>query len=100
MPHLICYDIHKNSLRAKMSKMIIAYGLDRINKSVYLGSIQDSSLKDLEKKLSDSMKKVNYPTDSLIIVSIAAQAIQSMRIYGENQLDKEELAGERTTLIL
>ncbi|MEM6317668.1 MAG: CRISPR-associated endonuclease Cas2 [Bacteroidota bacterium] len=100
MPHLICYDIHKNSLRAKMSKTIIAYGLDRINKSVYLGSIQAQPLRELEQKLSTALAKVNHPTDSLIIISVAPQAIQGMRIYGQNQLDREELAGEKTTLII
>ncbi len=100
MPHLICYDITNNNLRSKVGKMIISYGLDRINKSVYLGSIMDSALKDLEKKLADSLKKRNDPNDSLIIISVSIQAIQSMRICGKNDLDKSELSGEKTTLIL
>ena len=83
-----------------MGKMIIAYGLDRINKSVYLGTIREQPLKELEQKLVLALKKVNHPTDSLIIINITPQAIQHMRIYGENQLDKEELAGEKTTLII
>jgi len=100
MPHLICYDITNNSLRAKMSKLIIGYGLDRINKSVYLGTIIESALRELETKLADALKKKREPNDSLIIISVSMLSIQSMRIYGKNDLDKEELAGEKTTLIL
>lgn len=83
-----------------MSKLIISHGLDRINKSVYLGTIIESSLRELETKLVDNLKKKQDPNDSLIIISVAHLAIQSMRIYGKNDLDKEELAGEKTTLIL
>ena len=39
MPHLISYDITGDSLRTKMGRKILEFGLDRINKSVYLGSI-------------------------------------------------------------
>ena len=52
MPHLICYDITNDTLRTKMGKKILEYGLDRINKSVYLGSITESSLTALEVLLS------------------------------------------------
>ena len=41
MAYLICYDISSNSLRAKMGRKIIEFGLDRINKSLYLGAITE-----------------------------------------------------------
>jgi hypothetical protein len=47
-----------------------------------------------------AFQQVNHPTDSLIIINVSVAAIQSLRIYGDNQLDKEELAGNKTTLIL
>ena len=100
MPHLICYDIAKNSLRAKMGKKIIEYGLDRINKSVYLGTIKESSLISLEQLLAQWMKKQSAPQDSLIIIHVQTQDIRTMRIYGHNGLDKEELMGEKSTLIV
>ena len=64
MPHLICYDITKNSLRAKLGRTILDYGLDRINKSVYLGTIKEVALKELEGKLAAWMKEKGEPNDS------------------------------------
>lgn len=100
MPHLICYDITKNSLRSKMAKRIIEYGLDRINKSVYLGSIATQDLADLEQRLSDYMNKEGDANDSLLIIPVTGGQIQEMKIYGRNDLDKDELSGEKTTLII
>ena len=97
---LICYDISKNSLRSNLSKKIIAHGLDRINKSVYLGTISSSSLTQLEQLLSSLMKAKAGPNDSLIVISVSIPEVQAMRIYGKNELDKEELSGVKTTLIL
>ena len=100
MPHLICYDISNNSLRTKMGKQIIQHGLDRINKSVYLGTISSSSLTNLENKLQQAMQAKPNPTDSLIVISVSATELQAMRIYGKNDLDKAELTGTKNTLIL
>lgn len=100
MPYLICYDISKNSLRTKMGKTIIATGLDRINKSVYLGTISESSLKNLETKLNQWLTTKGDPQDSLIIINVTKESIKSMRIFGQNDLDKDELTGERSTLMI
>ena len=100
MIQLICYDISKNNLRTKMSKRIIEAGLDWINKSVYLGAITESSLKSLENDLSGLMLDKGDPQDSLIFIPATNQQIQQMRVYGENGLDKDELTGQKSTLIL
>lgn len=100
MPHLICYDITNNSLRTRMGKKIIAKGFDRINKSVYLGIISPTVLSTLERDLAIMIQNKNDPNDSLIIISVAQQQLQGMRIYGKNNLDKAELLGEKSTLII
>jgi len=100
MPVLICYDISQNTLRAKMGKKIIEFGLDRINKSVYLGSIAERSLTLLENELSQWLTTKGSPNDSLIVLEVGPQQVEAMRVYGRNDLDKEELSGRKTTLIL
>ncbi|HMQ50261.1 MAG TPA: CRISPR-associated endonuclease Cas2 [Saprospiraceae bacterium] len=100
MPILICYDISKNSLRNRLGQKILEYGLDRINKSVYLGSIADNALTKLEKDLADQLLQKGQPQDSLIILPVNAQHIQDMRIYGQNDLDKAEISGDKSTLIV
>ncbi len=99
MAHLICYDITGNTLRSKLGNKIIEYGLDRINKSVYLGTVKEGELKKLETWLSDQITKSGEPQDSLIIIPVNAQQIHQMRVLGRNDLDKEELSGDKTTLI-
>ena len=83
-----------------MGNKIMEEGLDRINKSVYLGSISKSSLKSLEQWLTNELTQKGEPQDSLIIMYVSAQQIQTMRIYGSNDLDKDELSGDKSTLIL
>ncbi len=100
MPHLICYDITNNTLRTKLGRKILENGLDRINKSVYLGTISDSSLKLLETELANLMKTKGDKTDSLIIIPVTILHIQQLRVYGYNDLDKDELAGQKSTLII
>ena len=100
MPHLICYDIASDSLRAKMGRKILEFGLDRTNKSVYLGSITESSLTQLEALLSGLLQQKSEPQDSLIIIPVTAQQVQEMRVHGENGLDKDELTGDKSTMIV
>lgn len=74
--------------------------MDRINKSVYLGILSESSLKSLETKLALWITTKGDPTDSVIIIHVAKEAIKNMSIYGRNDLDKDELTGDRSTLIV
>ena len=100
MPHLICYDISNNSLRAKLGRKIVDSGLDRINKSVYLGSISESSLIRLEQWLANLLQQRGEPQDSLIIIPVTPSLVQQLRVYGKNDLDKDELSGDKSTLIV
>lgn len=100
MPHLICYDITSNSLRTRLGKKIIQYGLDRINKSVYLGAISPSSLTQLSQYLQQQLSQKGGPLDSCIIIEVGARHIHEMTIIGLNELDKGELSGDKSTLIV
>ncbi|MEL7117798.1 MAG: CRISPR-associated endonuclease Cas2 [Bacteroidota bacterium] len=100
MPYLICYDISKDSLRARLGKEILKYGLDRINKSVYLGSANKSSLTKLENWIAQEIASKGDPQDSCIIIAVDKEQVQRMRIYGIRNFDPEELSGEKSTLIL
>jgi CRISPR-associated endonuclease Cas2 len=100
MPKLICYDITNDNLRTKLGKKIIAAGLDRINKSVYLGQLSTTAFVELEQSLAQLVNTKGEPQDSLIIISVAPQQVQDMKIIGNNELDKEELSGDKSTLIL
>ena len=100
MAYLICYDISKDSLRTRLGKEIIKYGLDRINKSVYLGPTSKSSLTKLEAWIAQEMAAKGDPDDSCIVIAVDKEQVQRMRIYGSRNFDPEELSGGKSTLIL
>jgi len=100
MLHLICYDIHNNTLRAAFARKIIAAGLDRINKSVYLGVLTKDALQALEQELSQLMQQKAQPQDSLIFLPLQPEQVHNMRVYGRNDLDREELSGTKSTVII
>ena len=96
LSHLLKTDRRKLLLLAKNPPV----GLDRINKSVFLGAIKDSSLKILEQQLANLIQTKGDPQDSIIIIRVSKEDVRDMRIFGENQLDTEALIGEKSTLIL
>lgn len=100
MPHLICYDIGQNSLRASLGRKIMAHGLDRINKSVYLGTIPRRSLTQLEQWIAQRMANKAAPEDSCIVIAVSAEQVQHLRVYGKNDLDTDEFSGVKSTLFL
>lgn len=100
MPTLICYDITADGLRTKLGKKILESGLDRINKSVYLATISESSLTSLEKELATLLQSQGQTEDSLIVLPLTPEAVKQMRIYGDNGLDKAELTGDKSTLLI
>lgn len=100
MPTLICYDIQSNALRAALSQKILHYGLERINLSVYLGTLKESDLAHLEALLQQIMSNRAGPNDSLIILPVTNNSVWQMQVLGRNDLDVEDLSGERHTLII
>ncbi|MCK6694017.1 MAG: CRISPR-associated endonuclease Cas2 [Thermoanaerobaculia bacterium] len=100
MPTLICYDIESNALRTRLGQKILEFGLERINLSVYLGTLKSADLAKLEKLLHDLMKAKAGPDDSLIILAVTAAQVAQMQVLGRNDLDLDDLTGDRHTLIL
>lgn len=99
MSTLICYDIAANGLRAKMGRRILEAGLERVNRSVYLGEIKDSDLRRLTVWLRQVMEKA-APDDSLLILPVTQHQIWQMEMLGRNDFDIPTLTGEQHTLIL
>lgn len=100
MPHLICYDIEGDYLRTKIGNLILDYGFDRINLSVYLGTIERSSLTALEGEIEKMIAGKGKESDSVLVLQITALQVHEMKVIGKNDLDKGELSGEKSTLII
>lgn len=101
MPVLICYDITSNALRVKIAKKILEFGLERVNRSVFLGSPEDKVLRKLEVQLQEMMRdRRSTQNDSLIVLPVHTHQVYEMRVYGRQDWEPEELAGDTHTLIL
>ena len=100
MPLLICYDITNNGLRLKIAKKLLEFGLERVNRSVFLGTAKEKDQKKLESLLREFMasKKVS-PGDSLIILPVHKHQIYDMLVFGAQEWEPESLSGDLHTLI-
>lgn len=99
MPTLICYDIGANALRARIARKLLETGLERINRSVFLGDVKDADLRRLGDWLELAMGKAE-PDDSLIVLPLTQHQVWQMEVLGKNELDIPSLSGKQHTLIL
>jgi len=54
---LVIYDITDDKLRQKVADTLTAYGLTRVQKSAFLGTLTKETLKDLKAKLKRQIKQ-------------------------------------------
>jgi len=140
MPYLISYDISHNYQRQKIAEKLIESGLDRIQRSVYMGSVDSERMKVLVDWLQERMRTVQQisaadsaekpkktrtglrlnldifksilpkstteksasskkSTNSLIILNLSRTEIKQMIVMGNSRIDKDEITGDKTTLI-
>lgn len=101
MNYLVSYDISKDSLRTRIGDRLIADGLDRIQKSVYLGIINMEVKEQLLKWLKNEIiLKGDLKTDSVIFIPLTARQVNETIIIGKNNYDLEFLSGEKNSLFL
>jgi len=96
---LVCYDISANALRTRISKRLLEAGLERINRSVFLGELNDTVLKHLTAYLRQAMEKAEKD-DSLIILPVTQHQVWQMEVLGNNILDIPVLTGQEHTIIM
>lgn len=98
--YLICYDIQNDKLRLKISKKLIAYGLYRIQYSVFLGELSGKLVAEVRQTLFDILKQANVATDSVLIFPMTLQQVQRYVAYGKSDLEMDIITGQRHTLII
>lgn len=84
---LVIYDISETNLRNHIIKILQHYGLTRIQKSVFISTIDTKDkkymIKELEKeKISDK--------DSIIIATFCKKCENNIIIIGDKELPKDE----------
>lgn len=99
MPYLISYDIADNKLRLKVANTLLAFGMERIQKSVFMGNPNDTLFQKIifffEKKVLNILKY----DDSIVILRFGNEHFNNATFYPTIPEIVLELRGEKTVLI-
>jgi len=99
--HLISYDIQQDALRVKIAKLLIQYGLYRIQYSVFIGDIRDAALPKIEKALQDYAAGSQWsPDDSVMILPLHQYSEDHVQFIGNAPDRWLEITGNIHTLML
>jgi len=99
--YLVSYDITKDSLRTRVGDRLIADGLDRIQKSVYLGVMSEEVKVELVTWIFlEIQKKGDLNKDTLIIFHLTQHQVQNTLVIGKNNYDLNFLSGQDNSIYL
>lgn len=76
----VLYDIKKNKPRSKVSKICKKSGLYRVQKSVFLGSMEDNEKDTLELTVKDL---IDEETDSVYIFPMSKNELRQTALLGQ-----------------
>ncbi|GAA3657830.1 CRISPR-associated endonuclease Cas2 [Flavivirga jejuensis] len=94
--YLIIYDITENSLRTKVSNLLIQEGYERLQFSVFTGYFNPQ-----KNKVWQQLTKWMATSDnSIICIKIRSKNFLSMQILGRFTIDLNDLAGNKITKII
>lgn len=90
----VLYDIKKNKPRSKVAKICKQSGLYRVQKSVFLGSLEDNEKDTLELSISDL---IDEETDSVYIFPMSKNELRQTALLGQ-AFDKKLVTDEVKSL--
>lgn len=86
----VMYDITSNKIRGKVIKSCKNIGLYRVQKSVFLGDIEENDFDELKVKLNDV---IELDEDSVYIFSMSKKELNRAGLLGQ-AFDKELVTDE------
>lgn len=86
----VIYDIVKNRTRTKVARACIRAGLYRVQKSVFLGSLNPNQIDELALECNDLIKE---DEDSLYIFPLCSDDFKKVKLLGQ-AFDRELVSDE------
>lgn len=86
----VIYDIVVNKTRTKVARACIRAGLYRVQKSVFLGSLNNNQIDELALECSELIKK---DVDSLYIFPLCSDDFKKVKLLGQ-AFDKKLVSDE------
>ena len=79
---VIMYDIEDNQLRLKVSNILGEYGLIRIQKSVFCGSLTQSQWMTCQQEVEEKFLEKKGPEDRIYWLSSSKNQLEGMQVFG------------------
>ncbi|UXM84654.1 CRISPR-associated endonuclease Cas2 [Methanococcus aeolicus] len=94
----VIYDISDNKIRKKISDKCLNYGLYRIQKSVFAGSLNNNRVDEL-RVFCENIFKEGGENDKIYIIPVCKKCFGSLICVGE-EFDKDLITDNKNTLVL
>lgn len=95
--YLICYDITDNKKRLKVAKLLIQWGYERFQKSIFTGLQNPAENGRLWKQLEKLLDSKIPNGDKLVVLNVTKPHFRNMQIIGNTEIDVSYLLGEKYT---
>jgi len=92
----IIYDITKNNTRTKIAKICLDKGLYRVQKSVFLGSLNKNQIDELRIICDEN---INHEKDSVYIFPMCEDDFKKVKLLGQ-AFDKDLVTDEIKALFI
>jgi CRISPR-associated protein Cas2 len=92
----VVYDISKDRTRTKIADRCLDFGLQRVQKSVYLGDIPPNRVEEI---LQFSRELLNLETDAVYVFPMCKDDFQKVRIVGQG-FDKDSVTDRVLTKVI
>jgi len=92
----IIYDISSDRTRTKIADQCLDFGLQRVQKSVFLGDLQPNRVDEV---IEFSRQLLNLETDSVYVFPMCREDFDKVRILGQS-FDRDLVADEVLTKVI
>lgn len=97
MVYFVMYDIENNKVRTLIAKYLLKKGCTRVQKSIFLADTERKVFDEIQKDLKE-VQECYDNDDSILLVPVSFDLLQSMRMIGKN-VDFDLILKKRNTLI-
>ena len=99
--YIIAYDITENRFRSQIADQLVAIGMERVQRSVFMGNVK---IKKMNHFIGWFQKEMSTFTpenkDSLIVLNVSINQLSQMQVFGQKFIDIEMLTDKKGTLIV
>lgn len=96
MIFFVMYDIESNKVRQAVAKYLLSKGCSRVQKSIFLADLPGDACRSISQDLAQ-VQAMYDNKDSILIVPLSMDYINSMKIIGQN-INLDLILKNKTTL--